>query len=153
MFWAEIRKISEFFIWKFSFFGGTIFSIYFNRRVFVMFVNATWLFLILSVCIRIKIIGPKYNNRDQTWFNRVPTNIRSWFVTRDFNTLLWTWGKHFPLDLRKVYRQYTVMIKLYVHGGSEISLWRTLTFYRKDTISGENHNQDSLVSFLRLGIF
>ena len=29
MFWAEIRKISEFFIWKFSFFfGGKIFSIF-----------------------------------------------------------------------------------------------------------------------------
>ena len=35
-FWTEIRKISEFFIWKFSFFGGKIFSIYLNRRVFVM---------------------------------------------------------------------------------------------------------------------
>ena len=28
MFWAEIYKISEFFIWKFSFFGGKIFSIF-----------------------------------------------------------------------------------------------------------------------------
>ena len=28
MFWAEIWKISEFFIWKFSFFGGKIFSIF-----------------------------------------------------------------------------------------------------------------------------
>ena len=36
MFWAEIWKISEFFIWKFSiFFGGKI-SVYLNRRVFVM---------------------------------------------------------------------------------------------------------------------
>ena len=28
MFWAEIWKISEYFIWKFSFFGGKIFSIF-----------------------------------------------------------------------------------------------------------------------------
>ena len=28
MFWAEIWKISEFFIWKFSFFDGKIFSIF-----------------------------------------------------------------------------------------------------------------------------
>ena len=28
MFWAEIWKISEFFIWKFSFFGCKIFSIF-----------------------------------------------------------------------------------------------------------------------------
>ena len=28
MFWAETWKISEFFIWKFSFFGGKIFSIF-----------------------------------------------------------------------------------------------------------------------------
>ena len=28
IFWAEIWKISEFFIWKFSFFGGKIFSIF-----------------------------------------------------------------------------------------------------------------------------
>ena len=36
MFWAEIWKISEFFIWKFSIFGGKFFSIYSNRHVFVM---------------------------------------------------------------------------------------------------------------------
>ena len=35
MFWAEIWRISEFFIWKFSFFDGKIFS-NFNRHVFVM---------------------------------------------------------------------------------------------------------------------
>ena len=35
MFWAKIRKISEFFIWKFSFLVVK-FSIYLNRRVFVM---------------------------------------------------------------------------------------------------------------------
>ena len=40
MFWAETWKISEFFIWKFSVFGGE-FSIYWNRRVFVMKVNFT----------------------------------------------------------------------------------------------------------------
>ena len=28
MFWAEIWKISEFFDWKFSFFGGKVFSIF-----------------------------------------------------------------------------------------------------------------------------
>ena len=28
MFWAEIWKISEFFIWKFSFFGGKRFSVF-----------------------------------------------------------------------------------------------------------------------------
>ena len=28
MFWAEIRKISEFFTWKFSVFGGEIFYIF-----------------------------------------------------------------------------------------------------------------------------
>ena len=28
MFWAEIWKTSEFFIWKFSFFGGKIFGIF-----------------------------------------------------------------------------------------------------------------------------
>ena len=36
MFWAEIRKISDFFIWKFSFFLVVKFSIYLNRRVFIM---------------------------------------------------------------------------------------------------------------------
>ena len=35
MFWAEIWKISAFFIWKFSVFGGEIFYIL-NRHVFVM---------------------------------------------------------------------------------------------------------------------
>ena len=35
MFWPEIWKISKFFIWKFSVFGGEIF-IYLNRHVFVM---------------------------------------------------------------------------------------------------------------------
>ena len=28
MFWAETWKISEFFVWKFLFFGGKIFSIF-----------------------------------------------------------------------------------------------------------------------------
>ena len=28
MFWAEIWKLSKFFIWKLSFFGGKIFSIF-----------------------------------------------------------------------------------------------------------------------------
>ena len=28
MFWAEIRKISEFFIWKFSYFGGKILIVF-----------------------------------------------------------------------------------------------------------------------------
>ena len=28
MFWAEIRKLSEIFVWKFSFFGGEIFYIF-----------------------------------------------------------------------------------------------------------------------------
>ena len=37
MFWAEIWKMSEFFIWKFSFFGTVVkFSIYLNRHVLVM---------------------------------------------------------------------------------------------------------------------
>ena len=36
MFWANIWKISEFFIWKFSCFLDVKFSIYLNRRVFVM---------------------------------------------------------------------------------------------------------------------
>ena len=36
MFWTEIWKISEFLIWKFSDFGGEIFYMYLNRRVFVM---------------------------------------------------------------------------------------------------------------------
>ena len=36
MFWAEIWKISEFFIWKFSIFLVVKFSVYLNRRVFVM---------------------------------------------------------------------------------------------------------------------
>ena len=35
MFWAEIWKVSEVFIWKFSIFGGE-FSTYLQRRVFVM---------------------------------------------------------------------------------------------------------------------
>ena len=35
MFWAEIWKISDFFIWKFSVFGGKV-SVYLNRCVFVM---------------------------------------------------------------------------------------------------------------------
>ena len=35
MFWAEIWKISDFFIWKFHFLVAK-FSIYLNRRVFVM---------------------------------------------------------------------------------------------------------------------
>ena len=36
MFWAEIWKISEFFIWKILFFLVVKFSVYLNRRVFVM---------------------------------------------------------------------------------------------------------------------
>ena len=36
MFWAEIWNIANFLIWKFSVFGGEIFCIYLNRRVFVM---------------------------------------------------------------------------------------------------------------------
>ena len=45
MFWAEIWKISEFFNWKFSFFGGKI-SVYLNRHVFLMvyqFVFRRWI--------------------------------------------------------------------------------------------------------------
>ena len=38
MFWAEIWKISEFFIWKFSFFVVK-FSVYLNGQVFVMYLN------------------------------------------------------------------------------------------------------------------
>ena len=41
MFWAEIWKISEFFIWKFWFFEGKIFSCL-NRHVFVMQSNFEW---------------------------------------------------------------------------------------------------------------
>ena len=36
IFWAEMWKISEFFIWKSSFFLVLKFSVYLNRRVFVM---------------------------------------------------------------------------------------------------------------------
>ena len=36
IFWAEIRNISGFFIWKFSIFLVVKFAIYLNRRVFVM---------------------------------------------------------------------------------------------------------------------
>ena len=36
MFWAEIWKMSEFFIWKFYFFGCKIFNIFLNRHVCVM---------------------------------------------------------------------------------------------------------------------
>ena len=45
MFWAEIWKISKNFIWKFSFFVVQ-FSVYLNRRVFVMQPNFTsyWCF-------------------------------------------------------------------------------------------------------------
>ena len=38
MFWAEIWKISEFFIWKLAFFGGKIFSIF----VKACFCNGKW---------------------------------------------------------------------------------------------------------------
>ena len=37
MFWADIWKISGFFIWKFSVFLGWNFAIYLNRHVLVMF--------------------------------------------------------------------------------------------------------------------
>ena len=36
MFWVEIWKISEFFIWKFSVFGGEIFHMFEYRCVFIM---------------------------------------------------------------------------------------------------------------------
>ena len=36
IFWAEMWKLSGFFIWKFSIFMVVKFSIYLNRRVFVM---------------------------------------------------------------------------------------------------------------------
>ena len=46
MFWAEIRKISEFFTWKFSFFWWWNFQyMYLNRHVFVML---SWKVLICS---------------------------------------------------------------------------------------------------------
>ena len=41
MFWAEIWKISAFLSENFKFFGGEIFYIYLNRRVFVMFLLKT----------------------------------------------------------------------------------------------------------------
>ena len=41
VFRVEIWKLSDFFIWKFPFFGGKIFSIYLNRLVFVMSI-LTW---------------------------------------------------------------------------------------------------------------
>ena len=37
LFWAEIWKISDFFIWKSSVFGGKIFRFFFTRHVFLMF--------------------------------------------------------------------------------------------------------------------
>ena len=48
MFWTEIWKISEFFIWKFSDFGGEIFYMYLNRHVFVMVSHFNWTD---SVCV------------------------------------------------------------------------------------------------------
>ena len=42
MFWAGIWKISEFFIWKFSFRLVVKWSIYLNRRVFVMGQRRPW---------------------------------------------------------------------------------------------------------------
>ena len=39
MFWAEIWTISDFFVWKFSFFGGKVFSIFEYINVFVMETN------------------------------------------------------------------------------------------------------------------
>ena len=39
MFWAEIWKISEFFIWKFSLFLAVKVSIYSKRRVYVMWAH------------------------------------------------------------------------------------------------------------------
>ena len=48
MFWVEIWKISEFFIWKFSFFGGKIFS-KFNRYVCVMRILNTFILLLVYV--------------------------------------------------------------------------------------------------------
>ena len=45
MFWAEIRKLSDFFIWKFSFFGGKNFSI-FERACFR---NVKWGFIMMNL--------------------------------------------------------------------------------------------------------
>ena len=49
IFWAEIWKIAELFIWKFSFFGGKI-SVYLNRHVFVMTSDMCTLQKLKSVC-------------------------------------------------------------------------------------------------------
>ena len=54
MFWAEIWKIWEFLSENFHFFLEIKFSIYLNRRVFVMFYhNAVFTFIVLGITERI----------------------------------------------------------------------------------------------------
>ena len=60
MFWAEIWKLSVFFIWKFPFFLVLKFSVYLNRYVFVMMYR----------------IDPKYSY-GQVWSNTVYSLTRS----------------------------------------------------------------------------
>ena len=50
IFWAEMRKISEFFIWKFLLLFLVVrFSIYLNRRVFLMVMKFSTLLMLSSV--------------------------------------------------------------------------------------------------------
>ena len=70
MFWAEIKKISEFFIWIFSVFWGVKFSIYLNRRVFVMLCKTVWIYAekVIITENRITESIPKAPDKDPiTW--------------------------------------------------------------------------------------
>ena len=76
IFWAEIWKLSGFFIWKFSIFMVVKFSIYLNRRVFVMRVPCKRRYLCIwdtgkvhtqirrwcTVCLNYRKLRVKWNN-------------------------------------------------------------------------------------------
>ena len=55
MFWAEIWKISEFFIWNFHVFLVVKFSVYLNRHVFVMGTHEKY--IILHWCCLINVVN------------------------------------------------------------------------------------------------
>ena len=75
IFWAEIWKISGFFIWKFSIFMVVKFSIYLNRHVFVMLVNESDLAMVVRVIeVFLYVVGAHgLKAHSQTYLNPLYT--------------------------------------------------------------------------------
>ena len=95
MFWAEIWKIFEFFVWKFSIFSVINFSVYLNKQVFVMCDRLIYWWLLVYIRSNLSRLGLSKTN-----FIRVFNTSEQRFVLHlslavtTFDYYIWALARH-----------------------------------------------------------